>query len=373
MKSNYDFIVFGAGIFGLYAAKTLGKRGFKVGIIEVEEEAFQRASFINQARIHNGYHYPRSLATAIQSIKYNQRFIEEFPFAVNNRFKKIYAISHKNSYISADQFEKFCRQANVPAAKVDVNRYFSGHLIEQAYETLEYSFDHKSLKDFFMGELVELNNVEFFFHTEIMGAQRGADHFQIFFKNGNEIKTNGVINATYAGTNSVLMCFGLKELPLKYELCEVILVNMNEQNKENGFTVMDGPFFSLMPFGHTGFHSLTSVTYTPHYTSMETRPSFPCQDHHPTCSPDSLQNCNTCPLKPYTAWHEMVQQTKLYFNENVQFSYEKSLFTVKTLSMQSEVDDSRPTLIITHSESPKFITILSGKINTIFDLDEVIK
>ena len=34
--------------------------------------------------------------------------------------------------------------------------------------------------------------------------------------------------------------------------------------KNIGITVMDGPFFSIMPFGQTGLHSLTSVTFTPH-------------------------------------------------------------------------------------------------------------
>ena len=31
---------------------------------------------------------------------------------------------------------------------------------------------------------------------------------------------------------------------------------------------MDGPFFSIMPFGETGLHSLTSVTFTPHTQVM---------------------------------------------------------------------------------------------------------
>ncbi len=39
--------------------------------------------------------------------------------------------------------------------------------------------------------------------------------------------------------------------------------------KNTGITVMDGPFFSLMPFGQTGLHSLTSVTFTPHETSYD--------------------------------------------------------------------------------------------------------
>ena len=41
---------------------------------------------------------------------------------------------------------------------------------------------------------------------------------------------------------------------------------------------MDGPFFSVMPFGKTGMHSLTSVTFTPHLTSYDLLPTFKCQE-----------------------------------------------------------------------------------------------
>lgn len=47
--------------------------------------------------------------------------------------------------------------------------------------------------------------------------------------------------------------------------------------KDVGLTVMDGPFFSLMPFGLTGLHSLSAVHFTPHKTSFEKLPHFDCQ------------------------------------------------------------------------------------------------
>jgi len=38
----------------------------------------------------------------------------------------------------------------------------------------------------------------------------------------------------------------------------------------------------------------------------------------------------------------------------------------------SEIDDSRPTVVRQYSEEPRFISVLSGKINTVYDLDEVL-
>ena len=54
------------------------------------------------------------------------------------------------------------------------------------------------------------------------------------------------------------------------------------------------------------------------------------------------------------------------------FTYVKSLYSMKPILKASEVDDSRPTLIRSFSQKPTFVSVLSGKINTVFDLDEVL-
>jgi hypothetical protein len=45
---------------------------------------------------------------------------------------------------------------------------------------------------------------------------------------------------------------------------------------------------------------------------------------------------------------------------------------MKPILMSSEIDDSRPTVIRTYSKNPTFVGVLSGKINTVYDLDEVL-
>ena len=45
---------------------------------------------------------------------------------------------------------------------------------------------------------------------------------------------------------------------------------------------------------------------------------------------------------------------------------------MKPVLMSSEIDDSRPTVIRVYSENPAFVAVLSGKINTVYDLDEVL-
>lgn len=69
------------------------KEGDKVLVLEKDEDAFLRASYINQARVHRGYHYPRSISTARKSAGYFERFYKDYGFCVNKEFEQIYATS----------------------------------------------------------------------------------------------------------------------------------------------------------------------------------------------------------------------------------------------------------------------------------------
>lgn len=59
----------------------------------MEEAPFTRATYINQARVHMGYHYPRSLSTAMKSAGYFKRFTEDYSFCLHTAFQQIYATS----------------------------------------------------------------------------------------------------------------------------------------------------------------------------------------------------------------------------------------------------------------------------------------
>ena len=66
----------------------------------------------------------------------------------------------------------------------------------------------------------------------------------------------------------------------------------------------------------------------------------------------------------------MSSLAKKYLKDDHGFEYAGSLFSMKPILMSSEIDDSRPTVIRRYSDRPRFISVLSGKINTLFELDE---
>ncbi len=370
---HYDKIIVGAGLYGLYSALYCGERGQRVLVLECDDAPFKRATYINQARVHQGYHYPRSISTAMKSAGYFARFQEEFDFCINQNFSQIYATSRQYSWSNGDQFKSFCEAAEIPCEELNPEQFFKPHMCDAAFLTREYTYDAKILRDYFVEKLSDLQNVKIKYCARITRIERLQDVYEIGLEDGSVYHTGFLLNAAYAGTNQILELAGLEKFNIKYELCEIILCDVNERLHPYGFTVMDGPFFSIMPFGKTGLHSLTSVTFTPHSTSYEKLPTFPCQEGSSGfCTSVRLGNCSDCPAKPETAFPYMSNLARKYLKEEFGFTYRQSLFSMKPILMQSEIDDSRPTVIRTYSLKPTFVGVLSGKINTVYDLDEVL-
>lgn len=369
---KYDKIIIGAGLYGLYAADFCAGRGQNILVLEYDDAPFQRATYINQARVHMGYHYPRSLTTAVKSAGYFRRFNEDFDFCIHNKFDQVYATSEQFSWTSAEQFKEFCAAADIKCEEVATSKYFKKGACDGAFLTEEYTYDAKILQKYYEERLFGKSNVKFVFGARLRQIVKDGREFIVELEDGSSFRTGYVLNATYASVNQVIdKVEGIdKELfNIKYELCEIILCEPSDVLKDIGITVMDGPFFSIMPFGKTGLHSLTSVTFTPHVTSYEAKPEFSCQSGT-SCSPAALGNCNDCIHRPESAWPYMSHLADKYMKPEYAYTYVKSLYSMKPILKSSEVDDSRPTAIRVLNKEPMFISVLSGKINTVYDLDE---
>lgn len=371
---KYDRIIIGAGFYGLYAAYYCASRGQSVLVLECEKEPFRRATYINQARVHQGYHYPRSISTAMKSAGYFERFQKDYGFCINREFDKVYATSSNYSWTNGEQFKQFCKAANIPCEELHPDKFFKQGMCDGAFLTREYTYDAMLLKQYFTAKLEQMPHVRLCYGVKIKSIEKRDSYYQITVESSSQTyATQFLLLAAYASSNQILDLLGYEKFSMKYELCEIILCDVNNALKKYGFTVMDGPFFSMMPFGKTGLHSLTSVTFTPHSTSYDCVPSFPCQKQSAGfCSKRYLANCNDCQAKPKTAFPYMANLARKYLKDSFEFNYHKSLFSMKPILMSSELDDSRPTVIRTYSKNPTCVSVLSGKINTVYDLDEVL-
>ena len=108
-----DAVIIGGGFYGsaiaIYLAKTRGLR--RVILLEREPELLIRASYNNQARVHNGYHYPRSFTTAFRSRVNLPRFVRDWPQVVKQDFVKLYAIARRNSKVTASNLSVFATRS----------------------------------------------------------------------------------------------------------------------------------------------------------------------------------------------------------------------------------------------------------------------
>ena len=368
-EQKIDCIIIGAGIFGLYAAFLLAKKGKKVAIIDRSMNPFSRASSINQARVHNGYHYPRSYHTAKKVADYYNRFIRDFNFAINGSFQQIYAIASSGSKISIRAFVDFCRKVNIPLKEVDLNLYFKKGSVEAAFLTEECSFDFTKIRDYLLDKIS--HSTTCYYGVNIKEVKKVNLSYIINLDSGLNLSAPFVINASYAGINEVIDKFGCSCFDLKYELCEIVFCETSKKLKNLGITVMDGDFFSVMPFGKSGLHVLTSVGHTPHAVSYDKFPNFKNNAKSSICEMHGVHKCIVCSQNLKSAWKKMHTLSKSFLKDNLKIKCTGSKFEMKAILRNSKNDDSRPTIIKQHTTNPTFISILPGKISTIYDLEKV--
>ena len=168
----FDKIIIGAGLYGLYSAIHCAKKGERILVLEFDSSPFERATYVNQARVHMGYHYPRSLSTAVKSREYFDKFNEDYGFCVNSEFEKIYATSAKLGWTNAEQFKKFCRDANIRCQELSPETYFKEGMCDGAFHTTEYAYDGQLLKKWYMNEIEKFENIQIIYDARIKAIEK---------------------------------------------------------------------------------------------------------------------------------------------------------------------------------------------------------
>lgn len=365
-KLHYDAIIIGGGFYGsmvaIHLSKFIGLNN--VAILEKDSKIFSRASSNNQYRVHNGYHYPRSFNTANRSrINFN-RFIKEWPNAViNRRGTSLYAIPKLLSKINANQFIKFCHSINAkikPANKHN-ERIFNKSKFDGIFETEEYCFNPVLLKEKIEEDLSAYKIVRYF-NNEVLEIIQGPNHsLKLKSKEKDSIKTvscNLVINCSYSGLNQIKGDLTGPSAKLKHEIVEIAFFKTPKDLMEYGITVMDGPFFSILPTNNKRVHSLTHVRYSPHSSWIDDKKINP------------YKRINS--FKKNTRFERMIRSSEKYIPSLSTSKYIGSKFEIKTILKKNEIDDGRPIFFEKDKSLQNLYYVLGSKIDNIYDvLDKV--
>jgi glycine/D-amino acid oxidase-like deaminating enzyme len=359
-SADYDVAIVGGGFYGCCIALFMRSLYDRVVVLERSGALLGRASAVNQARIHNGFHYPRSFVTALRSGQNFEAFTSLFRDAVVDDFDMLYAIARHGSKVSAKRFHRMFEQMGAPIgiASPRHQAIFDGDHIEAVFSCREHAFDFTALRAI-LGDRMARADIEVRHDCEVSAiadiSPQGSSRLRLELCGAQEVNAGTVFNATYSQLNPVLAASGLAPLSLKHEWAEVALIEPAADMKGIGVTVMDGPFFSTMPFPSEGLYSLTHVRYTPHYGWVD-------GDGVPPAS----AMVETLPRR--SRWYHMAADARRYMPCLGEAKWRKSLYEVKTVLTQNEGDDGRPILFHRHPTRGRFFSVLGGKIDNIFDL-----
>lgn len=358
---DVDYLIIGGGFYGCCLALFLRSISDRVLVVEAADRLMTRASRVNQARIHTGFHYPRSALTAVKSMVLHQRFMQDFPEAVVDDFQMLYAIAHRRSKVSANRFHRMFRDIGAPIQPASASQaaLFDNDMIEAVFACHETAFDYSILENRLSARLASAG-VQVRLSTELVTLADVQTGIVAGLSDGSEVTARYAFNITYSQVNAVLDKAELPRAQLKHELTELALVTPPPELNGMGVTVMDGPFFSCMPYPAENLYSLTHVRYTPHESWTDETRSGASR----ILSPEHL---------PQSRATHMIRDGQRYLPSLSRAQYEKSLFEVKTILIKNEHDDGRPILYQQKPADSCVVSILGGKIDNIYDLFDLIR
>ncbi|MEF2978696.1 FAD-dependent oxidoreductase [Subtercola sp. YIM 133946] len=360
-RTDIGAAVIGGGFYGLRVALFLRESlGVKhVRVFEREPEVMNRASFVNQARVHNGYHYPRSILTAYRSRVNFPSFVAEYSDAIVDNFDHYYAIARILSKVNARQFELFCDRVGAywgPAPKEVAELFHSGR-IERSYVVREPAFDARILREIVMQRVERVGGIEVGLGDEVdtvtglPGGRVGVS------ASSGDYAADRVVSATYSRINVLHRSSHLDQVSLQHEISEMALVELPSELQGIGLTVMDGPFFSLMPFPSRKVHTLSHVRFTPRYRWRE-------GEGQNEFDPQSVMSVGD----GRSGYAGMRADVLRYVPSLTAMKQVGSIREVKTVLAKSDIDDSRPILYRPDHGIENYTCIMGGKLDNIYDV-----
>ena len=233
--------------------------------------------------------------------------------------------------------------------------------IEAVFLVEEFAFDAAQLQSW-AEEKLAVCDVEVTLNHRVESCRAVGDGNAVDIVSedtGGDVETVNaryVFNCTYSGLNHLGGAFRPVAASLKHEITEMGLIEMPPVMRGLGITVIDGPFFSAMPFPARDLHSISHVRYTPHlywYDEVGKDPYARLDQY----AKDSRVD-------------RMIRDAKRYIPGLGDAVIKDSLFEVKTVLVKNEGNDGRPILLEKSETLPGFYSVLGGKLDNIYDILE---
>ena len=353
VSKKKNIAVIGGGIFGIFSALKLAERGYTVTIFEKSSDILTGASYLNQNRLHMGYHYPRSEETATVSNVHQKAFVRMFERVIVDDFDHYYCIAKEGSKTSSQEYLAFCNKVGIPYIKefpeeITINK----DMVSLSIKVPEKIYDATLLRKTLREMLEQDKGISLHLNTEAINLTIRDDGLTIDSKHKNRTtskKFDAVLNATYSNMNEILIKAGVPVKEYQYELCEVPVVKVS-WGKRVGCGIMDGPFFGILPLGFAEEYLLYDVELSVLERSFGILPKFAHSVSH--------YDSEKVRQKRFARY---INKAKKYIVEMEHCTYLYSFYVVRMILPNRDHDDARPTEVFRHGQG--LWSIFAGKIS----------
>ncbi|HKY63906.1 MAG TPA: FAD-dependent oxidoreductase [bacterium] len=330
--------VVGGGIFGVTCAWYLAKHGFLVDLFEKAGDLLQAASGINQYRLHRGYHYPRSFATASQSLREFPRFLEHYGSAVFEA-EHYYGVAKEGSLSSPEQCRRAWESCGLDFEEAELS-LLNPKTVGWCARVREALLDPAALRQL---------------------GRRYLERWRVGMRLGREIGFRDlkgydlIVVAGYVANNAWLESADLPEKEYQFELCEKPVLALPGRFRNKSVVILDGPFLCIDPVANTDTFVMGNVVHAIHHRNIGLHPEL-----SPAYAP--LLNRGVIAGPPITRIDDFLASAAVYFPGIGGAKHLGSMFTVRAVQPHREHDDARPTIV--EELSDRVVTVFSGKIGT---------
>jgi len=336
-----NIAVIGGGIFGVTTAIKLGEsvESAHVTLFEKERDILNAASGINQWRLHRGYHYPRSESTARNCRESAAEFMAEYPGPVITDNEHYYAVAREETKTTPEEYVDHCERVGLEYSEASPG-VVRDDGVDLCLRVKENHIDPIQLNATCWRRLREAGvDVQLRTEVESISALEGYDY---------------VVVATYANSNQLLEGAPSLRRECKYQVIEKPVVELPSQFDNRSVVVMDGPFMSFDPYGHTSKFQLDHVVHGVRNSNVGMEPDLDGLD-------PSLLNGRVVRDPPDSNFEEFVEHGTTFFDGIDEATHVGSRFTVRTVLPDVEDTDERPTIV---DRSGNVFMVFSGKIAT---------
>lgn len=313
--------VLGGGWYGCHMTAALAKRGHETALHEISDDLFAGASGANPARLHLGFHYPRSKLTRAMSQEHYSEFMKRYSHLTRNVRTNVYAVASGESLVDFANYVQVLR-GEVEFVTVQPHEYGLQN-VEGAVLTGERHINIRAAREFFKGVLAE----------------------RIQFRTPRGTVDSGDWDYTIDCTFCAMDAANID----RYEPCMTVLML---GPTHTAVTIMDGPFPSVYPWNEeASLSSLTSAKYTP-LARCKTREE----------SDDVLQNVKSRPHEIEARIWAMAEQMAYYYPEFCD-RYKPVDVLFSTRAMPASGSDAR--LVDVVRVGKRALRVRAGKIDAV--------